>query len=147
MRSPPCSTWSPPVRPLTPEQVQKGFGFLLALQMGGGNVAHRTDDPELPFVLLRLAEDITIPVTTLSNDDELNSDSFALDKVGGVLLSALRDWARDSPTTAVLGIARTIIRFTTHVIPDPDHPDPADTLETMHDEHLLNAKAIHGTHP
>ncbi|MFJ1601564.1 hypothetical protein [Streptomyces sp. NPDC088261] len=134
--------------PLTTEQVQKGFSFLLGLQLGGGsNVADRTDDPELPFVLLRLAEDIITPVTTLSDDDELNSDSFALDEVGGVLLSAFRDWARDSPTTAVLGIARTIIRFTTHVIPDPDHPDPADTLETMRDEHLQIAAAIHGTHP
>ncbi|MEV5177931.1 hypothetical protein AB0L10_44635 [Streptomyces flaveolus] len=35
------------------------------------------------------------------------------------------------PTTAVPGIARSIIRFTANVIPDPDHPDTADTLEAM----------------
>ncbi|SEB32142.1 hypothetical protein SAMN04490357_0257 [Streptomyces misionensis] len=60
-----------------------------------------------------------------------------------MLLSALRDWARDSPTTAVLGIARSIIRFTVNVIPDPDHPDTADTLEAMRDEHLVLAHAFH----
>ncbi|MFI1838295.1 helicase associated domain-containing protein [Streptomyces olivaceoviridis] len=60
------------------------------------------------------------------------ADSFALDEVGCVLLSALRDWARDSPTTAVPGIARSIIRFTVNVIPDPDHMDTADTLDAMH---------------
>lgn len=35
------------------------------------------------------------------------ADSFTLDEVGCVLLSALRDWARDSPATAALDIART----------------------------------------
>ncbi|TXS58134.1 hypothetical protein, partial [Streptomyces sp. sk2.1] len=75
--------------------------------------------------------------------------SFALDEVGCALLSALRDWARDSPTTAAPGIARSIIRFTVNVIPDPDHPDTADTLEAMRDEHLVLAHAMHsapGTH-
>ena len=46
--------------PLTPEQVERGFAYLLALQAGGGAaVAGRGEaDPELAFVLLRLAEDI-----------------------------------------------------------------------------------------
>ncbi|GAB1333327.1 hypothetical protein ACE1SV_76660 [Streptomyces sennicomposti] len=48
-----------------------------------------------------------------------------------MLLSALRDWAQDSPATAVMGIARSIIRFTANVVPGPDHPDTADTLETV----------------
>ncbi|MGW0206366.1 hypothetical protein ACWDZ8_11305 [Streptomyces sp. NPDC003233] len=66
-----------------------------------------------------------------------------------MLLSALPDWARDSPTTAALGIARSIIRFTVNVIPDLDSADPADTLEVMHNEHLVLAHAMHsapGTH-
>ncbi len=42
----------------------------------------------------------------------------ALDEVGDVLLSAPRDWAQDSPTTAATGIARSMIRFTANVIPD-----------------------------
>ncbi|WP_405681932.1 hypothetical protein [Streptomyces sp. NBC_00057] len=61
-------------------------------------------------------------------------------------MSALRDWARDSPATAALGIARSIIRFTANVIPDPDDADTADTLETMRDEHLVMAAAFHGAH-
>ncbi|GHF33208.1 hypothetical protein [Streptomyces fumanus] len=62
------------------------------------------------------------------------ADSFALDEVGCVLLSTLRDWPRDFPTMAVLGIARSTIRFTANVIQDPDYPDTADTLEAMRDE-------------
>ncbi|WP_345669844.1 hypothetical protein [Streptomyces similanensis] len=30
-----------------------------------------------------------------------------------------------------------------NVIPDPDHPDTADTLEAMRDEHLVLARAMH----
>jgi hypothetical protein len=50
---------------------------------------------------------------------------------------------RDSPTTAAPGIARSIIRFTANVIPDPDHPDTADTLEAMRNERLVLAHAVH----
>ncbi len=135
--------------PLTPEQVARAFDFLLALQMGGeGNVAGRANaDPELSFVLLRLAEDIVLPATAVSSDRELTADSFALDEVGCILLSALRDWTRDSPATAALGIARSIIRFTANAIPDPDDEDTTDTLETMRDEHLALAagQALSGT--
>ncbi|WP_406415204.1 hypothetical protein OH809_43665 [Streptomyces sp. NBC_00873] len=134
--------------PLTPEQVGRAFDFFLALQTGGGgNVTGRADaDPELSFVLLRLAEDIVLPATAVSSDCELTADSFALDEVGCILLSVLRDWARDSPATAALGIARSIIRFTANVIPDPDDADTAGTLETMRDERLAMAAAFYGTH-
>ncbi|WP_412074653.1 hypothetical protein ACLF6K_00270 [Streptomyces xanthophaeus] len=80
---------------------------------------------------------------TALGDGEPHADSFALDEVGCILLSALRDWTRDSPTTAVLGIARSIIRFVENVIPDPDdHGDTRATLETMRDEHLEWARAV-----
>ncbi|MGW3334443.1 hypothetical protein ACWDF9_28295 [Streptomyces rubiginosohelvolus] len=67
----------------------------------------------------------------------------ALDEVGCALLSALQDWARDSPVTAAPGIARSIIRLTVNVVPEPEHPDTADTLEAMCDEHLVLAHAVH----
>ncbi|MBT2530515.1 hypothetical protein J7E91_35535 [Streptomyces sp. ISL-99] len=131
--------------PLPPKQVERAFDYVITLQLGGGsNVAGRADaDPELAFLLLRLAEDIIFPATAVSDDDDPCSDSFALDEVGCILLSALRDWAQGSPTTATLGIARTIIRFTVDVIPDPDDEDTATTLETMRDEHLERARTMH----
>ncbi|MGY5130012.1 hypothetical protein [Streptomyces nigrescens] len=55
----------------------------------------------------------------------------------------MRDWARDSPTTAAPGIARSIIRFTMHVIPDRDDTDTADTMEAMRDKHLERARSVH----
>ncbi|MBQ0891204.1 hypothetical protein KBZ94_40895 [Streptomyces sp. RM72] len=131
--------------PLTPDQVERGFDYLLALQMGGGaSVAGRAEaDPKLAFILLRLAEDIVWPVTAVDGEADLCADSFVLDEVGCVLLSALRDWARDSPITAVPGIARSIIRFVVSVIPDPDHEDTADTLEALRDARLAVAHAVH----
>lgn len=131
--------------PLTPEEVERGFDHLLALQTGGGGaIAGRAEaDPELAFVLLRLAEEIIWPVTAVDGDTVPSAESFALDEVGCALLSALRDWARDSPVTAAPGIARSIIRFTVNVIPDPAHEDTADTLEAMRDEHLVLAHAVH----
>lgn len=134
-----------PRTPLTPEEVEQGFDYLLALQMGGGNyVSGRTSaTPELAFLLLRLAENIVFPVTGVLGDGEPHADSFALDEVGCIFLSALRDWTRDSPTTAVLGIARSIIRFVENVIPDPDdHGDTRATLETMRDEQLKWARTV-----
>ncbi|WP_331734176.1 hypothetical protein OG345_41510 (plasmid) [Streptomyces sp. NBC_01220] len=131
--------------PLTAEEVDLAFDYLLALQGGGGNYASsRTPaTAELAFLLLRLAENIVFPVTGVLGDGEPHTDSFVLDEVGCILLSALRDWTRDSPTTAVLGIARTIIRFVENVIPDPDdHGDTHATLETMRDEHLEWARTV-----
>ncbi|WP_286259068.1 hypothetical protein [Streptomyces graminofaciens] len=113
--------------------------YVLALQRGGGSaIAGRAEtDPELAFVLLRLAEEVIWPVTAVDGDTDPCADSFALDEVGCALLSALRDWALNSPTTAAPGIARSIIRFTVNVIPDPDHADTADSLETMRDERMV----------
>ncbi|MFE2528414.1 hypothetical protein ACFXEL_29760 [Streptomyces sp. NPDC059382] len=44
----------PPRTPLTPEQVERAFDYLLALQMGGGShVASRADaDPERKLIWL-----------------------------------------------------------------------------------------------
>ncbi|MGI5485154.1 hypothetical protein [Streptomyces lavendofoliae] len=137
--------------PLTPEQVEQGFDYLLALQTGGGTYAAGRVEatPELAFILLRLAKDIIWPVTAVDGETtDPCADSFVLDEVGCVLLSALRDWARDSATTAVPGIARSIIRFVENVIPNPDdHGDTHATLEAMRDKHLTLAHAVHTPHP
>ncbi|MFD3762533.1 hypothetical protein [Streptomyces sp. NPDC058622] len=74
----------PPRTPLTPEQVERAFDYLLALQMGGGsNVAGRTDaDPELASLLLRVAEDVIWPMAAVGEESDPHSDSFALEEVG-----------------------------------------------------------------
>lgn len=86
---------------------------------------------------------VRLPANAVSDDDPC-SDSFALDEFECILLSVLREWARSSPTTAVPGITRSIIRFVENVIPDPDdHGDTRATLEAMRDEDLALAHAVH----
>ncbi|MEW2287368.1 hypothetical protein [Streptomyces sp. NPDC047841] len=50
--------------PLTPEQVERGFDYLLTLRTGGEDALARQPeaDPALAFVLPRLAEDMVRPV-------------------------------------------------------------------------------------
>ncbi|WP_424571268.1 hypothetical protein [Streptomyces sp. CH-036] len=74
---------------------------------------------------------------------DLSTDSFALDEVGCALLSALQDWARDSPSQRRRASPAASSGFTVNVIPDPEHPDTADTLEAIGDEHLVLAHAVH----
>ena len=52
--------------PLTPEQAERGFDHLLALQMGGSaSVAGRAGvDPELAFILPRPAVPVAPPAST-----------------------------------------------------------------------------------
>ncbi|MHA5054841.1 hypothetical protein [Streptomyces sp. SD15] len=57
-------------------------------------MAH-ADRAQLSFVLLRLAEDIVFPATAVADDADPCGDSFALDEVGCVLLSALQGWGTD----------------------------------------------------
>lgn len=81
--------------------------------------AGRADaDPELPFLMLRLTEDLVLPVTTVPDDEDPTADSFILEHVGDVLVSALRDWQRDSPTTDCIGLARSLLRFITRLLTD-----------------------------
>ncbi|MFF5721261.1 hypothetical protein [Streptomyces buecherae] len=86
---------TPPILPsLLPHLAELGFDYVLAVEAGDNATARargRAVDGET-----------TDPCV----------DSFALDEVGCVLLSVLRDWALDSPDTAVLGITRNIIRTT-----------------------------------
>ncbi|CQR59353.1 hypothetical protein (plasmid) [Streptomyces leeuwenhoekii] len=60
-----------------------------------------------------------------------------------MLLSALRDCARNSPATAAPGIARSIIHPHRERLQGPDHADIADALEAMRDERLVLAHAVH----
>jgi hypothetical protein len=119
-------------------QVDRAFAYLMALEAGGGAaVAGRADaDPEPAFLMLWLTKDLVLPVTTVPDDEEPTSDSFVLEYVGDVLLSALRDWQRDSPTTGCISLARSLLRFITRLLTDQDdRGDVASTLERLRDEH------------
>ena len=132
----------PPRTPLTPEQVERAFAYLMALEAGGGGgVAGREEaDPELPFLMLRLTEDLVLPVTTVPGDEDPTADSFILERVGDVLLSALRDWQRESPATGCIGLARSLLCFITGLLADQDdRGDVAATLERLRGEHPVLA--------
>jgi hypothetical protein len=92
--------------------------------------------------MLRLTEDLVLPVTTVPDDEDPTADSFILERVGDVLLSALRDWQRDFPTTRCIGLARSLLRFITGLLTDQDdRGDVAATLERLRDEHPALASA------
>ncbi|MGW3984102.1 hypothetical protein [Streptomyces mirabilis] len=89
-----------PRTPLTPEQVELAFEYLPAIQDRSEHALatfiDRTNAVPAPTVLLlRLAEDIVLPVTDLAPDADPCADAFALDEVGGVLLAALEEWTRE----------------------------------------------------
>ncbi|MEU2793965.1 hypothetical protein [Streptomyces sp. NPDC007100] len=135
----------PFLTPLTPQQVEQGFDYLLArrrvaapLSPGG-----RQQTRSWRSSCCAWPRNIIWPVTAVDGEAAPCAGSFALDEVGGVLLSSLRGWARGSPTTAAPGIARSILRFTVNVIPDTDHRDTADALEAMRDERVVLAHAVH----
>lgn len=86
--------------------------------------------------MLRLTEDLVLPVTTVPDDEDPTADSFILERVGAVLLSTLRDWQRDSPATGCIGLARSLLRFITGLLTDQDdHSDVAATLARLRDKH------------
>ncbi|MFF4427444.1 hypothetical protein ACFY04_43230 [Streptomyces sp. NPDC001549] len=78
---------NPTRSPLTPERVERAFDYLIALQTGGGShVAGRAEaDPELAFLLLRVAEDVIWPMAAVGEESDPHSDSFALEEAGCIL--------------------------------------------------------------
>lgn len=133
--------------PLTPEEVELAFEYVLAIQGHSEHalttIVDRTRDVPAPtYLLLRLAEDIILPVTDLADDADPCADSFALDEVGGVLLAALQEWTSECVPSAIWGVANTIIRFTENVLRQ-EGEDIVDTLKTMRTEHLERAHAAY----
>ncbi|MFE4997729.1 hypothetical protein ACFRH4_41665, partial [Streptomyces mirabilis] len=121
-----------PRTPLTAEEVELAFEYLLAIQDRSEHalaaVIDRTNAVPAPTVLLlRLAEDVILPVTDLAPDADPCA-SFALDEVGGVLLAALEEWTRECVPSAIWGIANTIIRFTENVL----RQEGEDTVDDAH---------------
>jgi len=64
-----------------PEQVrERAYAYVMALEAGGGaNVAGREQaDPALVFLMLRLTEDLALPVTTVADDEDPTADSCSI---------------------------------------------------------------------
>ncbi|MFL4953280.1 hypothetical protein ACJ6WE_39815 [Streptomyces sp. MMS24-I31] len=135
--------------PLTPEEVELAFEYVLAIQdqseHGLAAAVDRTKAVPAPsYLLLRLAADIILPVTDLAADTDPCADSFALDEVGGVLLAALQEWTQECVPSAIWGVANTIIRFTENVLRQ-EGEDIVDTLKTMRTEHVERARAAYAS--
>ncbi|MFI5681930.1 hypothetical protein [Streptomyces cellulosae] len=133
--------------PLTPQEVELAFEYVLAIQGHSEHAVATAVDrtqavPAPTYLLLRLAEDIILPVTDLAADADPCSDSFALDEVGGVLLAALEEWTRECIPSTIWGVANTIIRFTENVLRQ-EGEDVVDALKTMRTEHLERARAAY----
>jgi hypothetical protein len=139
-----------PRTPLTPQEVELAFEYLLAVQDPSEHavsaIVDRTNAVPTPtYLLMRLAEDIIRPVTDVAADADLGADSFALDEVGGVLPATLEEWTRECVPSALWGVANTIIRFTENLL-RREGEDIVDTLKMMRAEHLAMAAAFHGAH-
>lgn len=135
--------------PLTPEEVELAFEYVLAIQDQSqhavATIVDRTRAVPAPsYLLLRLAEDIILPVTDLAADADPCADSFALDEVGGVLLATLEEWTQECIPSAIWGLANTIIRFTENVLRQ-EGEDIVDTLKTMRTEHVERARAAYAS--
>lgn len=106
--------------PLTPEQVERGFDYLLTLQMGGGAaVAGRAEaDPESAFVLLRLAVALIHPAratewptrsgTPLATRTSVDYAEALPDLPVSPELPELQDFARPVRCQLLFGDARTV---------------------------------------
>ena len=138
-------TWTP----LTPEQVELAFDYMLAVDTGDDDTATELaiEIHPYPGLLGAVAENIVFPVTALSDDtDDLNADSFVLHELGVVFIMAIRAWSHCCPVSAAPAIASCIVHFTAQVLADEPH-NVTHTLETMRDEHLALAagQALSGT--
>jgi hypothetical protein len=110
-----------PRTPLTPEEVELAFVYLLAIQDHSehamATVIDRTNAAPAPTaLLLRPAEDISLPVRDLAADADPSANSFARHEIGCVLHATLVAWTRACVPGAIWGIANTVIRLTENVL-------------------------------
>ncbi|MFG2979463.1 hypothetical protein ACGFYY_41565 [Streptomyces sp. NPDC048331] len=137
-------------RALTPAQVQLAFDYVLAVDAGDDDAVDRLAIELLPHpgLLVAIAEELILPMTALPDDvDDINADSFVLDQLGVLFMTAIHMWAHDCPASAAPTIARSITHFVAQIfITEPK--DVAHALEVIRDGRLELARAVHttGTH-
>lgn len=136
-----------PFTPLTKDTVASAFSYLRAVQAGDAQTAAKlvTAEPQMSAFLAGIAEGIVVAGTALPgpDDDAPTWDSFTLEALGNVFLSALRIW-QQAGSDAAQGIAQTIIDFVTAILCE-EHDDIADALNTYEScargQLLLDARA------
>ncbi|MFI5942501.1 hypothetical protein ACIBCB_19910 [Streptomyces uncialis] len=146
----PDTTVAESLTPMTPHAVTAAFDHLRAVQAGALEVAAAlaAAEPRTSAILVDVATRIVAPVTALPGPDmdAACADTFALEALGHVFLSALRTWEQAGPDAAE-GIARTVIRFTADVLTE----DHEDILRQLHAAALRQALDAHptlaGAHP
>ncbi len=140
--------------PLTPEVAISAFGYLRAIQAGDTEAAAKFADahPQMPSMLVNVAERIIVPVTALCGlDPDPCDDSFALEAVGRVLVATLRNWSMQAGPCTAEGIARAVIDFVAHILTDEDREDVSDALYELEVVGVGQALEAHpapnGAHP
>ncbi|WP_327310043.1 hypothetical protein OG730_43525 (plasmid) [Streptomyces sp. NBC_01298] len=134
-------------RALSPAQVQLAFDYVLALHARDDDAVDRLATELLPHpgLLVAIAEELILPITALPDDvDDINADSFVLDQLGVLFMTAIHMWALDCPSSAAPTIAHSIAHFVAQVfVTEPT--DVAHALEVIRDGRLELARAVHTT--
>ncbi|MBH1937788.1 hypothetical protein I5Q34_26540 [Streptomyces sp. AV19] len=122
-----------PLAPMTPDAAISAFHYLRAVQADDTVAATEfaAAEPRMPALLVDVAERIVVPITALLRTDVAVpcDDAFALEALGRVFTTTLRNWAQTGPDTAQ-GIAHAIIDFAAQILTD-DHEDIADILRQL----------------
>jgi len=122
-----------PLAAMTPDAAISAFTYLRAVEAGDTEAASEfaAAEPRLAALLVDVAERIVVPVTALPGPEagEPCGDTFALEALGRVFITALRTWEQAGPDTAE-GIARAVIAFAAQILTE-DHEDVADILRQL----------------
>ncbi|MEU0676950.1 hypothetical protein ABZ330_29410 [Streptomyces sp. NPDC006172] len=142
-----------PLAPMTPNAAISAFAYLRAVEADDAEAAAEFAgaEPRMPALLVDVAERIVVPVTALPgpNAGEPCADTFALEALGRVFVTALRTWEQAGPDAAE-GIARAVITFVAQILTE-DHEDVADVLRQLEAVGVGQALDAHpapaGAHP
>ncbi len=131
--------------PPTPQQAERDFDYLMALQTGGAapqSPGGRTQPRSRRSSCCgwpRTSSDPPRPRTGRPNRARTPS-RWTRPGRAAVRAAGL---STGLPHQAAPGTAHSILRLTVNTIPDPHRPDTADALEAIRDQHLMLAHAVH----
>ncbi|WP_030221086.1 hypothetical protein [Streptomyces bikiniensis] len=140
----PENTTITPLVPTTPQAVMDVFGHLRAASVADSEFAGElvVAGPRMPELIVDVVERIVVPVTTVGERTaEPCDESFVLDALGRVFVTALGAWATAGPDTAE-PLARTALHLIAQLLVE-DHEDLADVLEHLDTVALHQAIQAH----